>query len=405
MNAILIFCKSENEEQKSEMYDLLKTADITILHTFFQNVRSISKATYIGQGKCEEIACYLRDEPNIQSVIFSCELSVMQVRELEKIFDLQVLDRTDLILQIFLTRARSAAARLQIESALLKRQMNRLIGTNVHLTRQRAGVTNRGSGEKQLQLDRRLIKTRMIQIQKELKKLDKQRMTQRSSRLRSNLPIVALAGYTNAGKSTIMNGLLDFSKASNHKQVLQEDLLFATLDTSVRLIELPYGQSFLLVDTVGFLQNLPHELVQAFHSTLEDIKMAQLILQVIDASSSQYLENIDTTNQTLEEIDAANIPRLLIYNQCDKTDIHHPTIHHENMYISALCENDCAFLCEQICQNLFGPWCEIDLYIPFNDFSLQQKVRKYTCIQSQKNDENGTRIHGKVRKRFKLNLI
>lgn len=169
MNAILIFCKSETEEQKNEMYDLLKTANITIINTFFQNVRSISKSTYIGQGKCEEIACYLRDEPNVQSVIFSCELSVMQVRELEKIFDLQVLDRTDLILQIFLTRARSAAARLQIESALLKRQMNRLIGTNIHLTRQRGGVTNRGAGEKQLQLDRRLIKTRMAQIQKELK--------------------------------------------------------------------------------------------------------------------------------------------------------------------------------------------------------------------------------------------
>lgn len=405
MNAILIFCKSETEEQKTEMYDLLKTANIAIINTFFQNVRSVSKSTYIGQGKCEEIACYLRDEPNVQSVIFSCELSVMQVRELEKIFDLPVLDRTDLILQIFLTRARSAAARLQIESALLKRQMNRLIGTNIHLTRQRGGVTNRGAGEKQLQLDRRLIKTRMAQIQKELKKLDKQRMTQRSNRLRSSLPIVALAGYTNAGKSTIMNGLLASSKASDHKQVLQEDLLFATLDTSVRLIEQPYGQSFLLVDTVGFLQDLPHELVQAFHSTLEDIKMAQLVLQVIDASSSQYLENIDTTNKTLEEIDAANIPRLLVYNQCDKTDIHHPGLHHENIYISACSENDLAFLCQQICQTLYGPWCDLELYVPFDDFCLQQKLRKYAYIQSQKNDENGTRIQCKVREQFKSQFI
>lgn len=401
MNAILVFCKEETDEQKEEMYDLLRTAGIQIKNTFYQNVKAVSRSTYIGKGKCEEIALYLADEQPIDTIVFSTDLSVMQVRELENIFDRQVLDRTDLILQIFMERARSAAARLQIESAQLQRQMNRLIGTNVHLTRQRGGVTNRGAGEKQLQLDKRLIKTRIAQINKELKKLSRQRETQRSNRLRSNLPIVALAGYTNAGKSTLMNKMLSLSGRSETKQVFQENLLFATLDTSVRIIELPYGQSFLLADTVGFLEDLPHELVQAFHSTLEDIRYASCILQIVNASSPRYLDNMKTTLETLEDIHASHIDRLVVYNQCDKTEIHHPALENGNVYISALSSNDVEFLIDQVCEQLYGPWTEEELFVAFNDFERQQKLRAYANILETQYEEDGMKVRFLIRQAWK----
>lgn len=404
MNAILIFCQEETPEQKKEMRDLLDSAGIGIARVFEQNVKAVSRSTYIGKGKCEEIERFLQVDPSANVVVFSSDLSVMQARELERRFDRRVLDRTDLILHIFLEQAQSAAARLQIESALLRRQLNRLIGTNVHLTRQRGGVTNRGAGEKQLQLDKRLIKTRIAQIEKELARLQKQRDTQRASRLRASVPLVALAGYTNAGKSTVMNGFLRRFHAKDAKQVLQENRLFATLDTSVRLIEQPYGQSFLLVDTVGFLHDFPHELVRAFHSTLEDIQLATCVLHVVDASKPNYLDDIEATETTLEAIDAASIDRLVVFNQCDKTEIVHPAVHASQVYISALDPGDIDFLAGQVNERLFGEWVERETKIPYSDFSRYDTLRQTARILKTEEQEDGVLVRYQIRHRLEKNI-
>ena len=289
------------EESVEELELLVKACDMIPIGTLFQNLDAVNTAYYVGSGKLSEIKQEILAR-NVDVVIFNSELSPTQLRNLQNKLDIAILDRTALILQIFAIRAKTKEAKLQVEIASLQYMLPRLVGLHTSLGRQGGGasLSNKGSGEKKLELDRRKIEERITKLNEELKQIEKERNVQRKKRQKSGIPLVSLAGYTNAGKSTLMNALVDMYKKDDAKKVEEKDMLFATLETSVRNITLPDKKSFLLSDTVGFISKLPHNLIKAFRSTLEEIKEADLILQVIDYSDENYKEHIEVTNDTLK---------------------------------------------------------------------------------------------------------
>ena len=244
-----------------------------------------------------------------------------QIKNLQNELKTPVIDRTTLILNIFEMRARTREARLQVETAKLQYLLPRLVGMHEALTRQggtSGSMSSRGAGEKKLELDRRHIEHRISELRKELDAISRERETQRKRRGQSRIPLVALVGYTNAGKSTIMNHMVERFVGDEEKKVLERDMLFATLDTTIRRINTGNNQDFLLTDTVGFIHKLPHGLVKAFHSTLEEIKGADLLLQVVDVSDPGYQEQMETTRETLRELGAGDIPMLIVFNKADR---------------------------------------------------------------------------------------
>ncbi len=388
-NVIIVFADYQTTiKDNEEFIELVKACDMNIEKTFQQSLKTIQLKTYIGKGKCLEIKDYIVEHP-CDAILFNQILSPLQIRNLETILQTPILDRTDLILEIFEKRASSPVARLQIESAKLKKILPRLIGSNTQLGRQSASGKNKGSGEKQLELDRRRIKSRIHEVDRELKKVEAQRQTQRKARCQSKLPLVSLVGYTNAGKSTIMNQLLRHSNHTNDKLVLEKDMLFATLDTSVRQIQLPYGHSFLLSDTVGFVNHLPHELIQAFHSTLEEVKYADLLLQIVDASDLEKENHIQVTNETLKKIGASNIPMITIYNKCDQSDYTYPKSASNHIYISAKDDVSITFLLETITNQLFQTQYHATLCIPYEDGAFYSNLIQSCQILQCKYDNEG----------------
>ena len=382
-NVIVVFAQNPIDiEAREEFLGLCEACELEIVRMFFQNVKEISHRTYIGSGKAAEIKEYM-NENEVDGVLFANNLSAVQLKNLEEIFDCPIMDYSDVILEIFERRAASPLSRLQVECARLKRVLPRLIGANQSLSRQGGGGLNKGSGEKKLELDRRRIKSRISEIERELKSIKKQRDTQRQKRLRSNLPIVSLIGYTNAGKSTLMNALLKHINANKDKQVLQQDMLFATLDTSLRQIQLKGGLSFLLSDTVGFISNLPHELVDAFHSTLEEVTYADLLLEVVDISDEQANKQMAVTKETLTTIKAGHLPILKVYNQCDKTDIQYPKAEGDEVYISAIEEESIVFLLNEIQKHLFPSRMQINISLPYHEGSLLSYIHEHASIQKE----------------------
>lgn len=382
-NVIVVFAQNPIDiDAREEFLGLCEACELEIVRMFFQNVKEISHRTYIGSGKAAEIKEYM-NENEVDGVLFANNLSAVQLKNLEEIFDCPIMDYSDVILEIFERRAASPLSRLQVECARLKRVLPRLIGANQSLSRQGGGGLNKGSGEKKLELDRRRIKSRISEIERELKSIKKQRDTQRQKRLRSNLPIVSLIGYTNAGKSTLMNALLKHINANEDKQVLQQDMLFATLDTSLRQIQLKGGLSFLLSDTVGFISNLPHELVDAFHSTLEEVTYADLLLEVVDISDEQTSKQMAVTKETLNTIKAGHLPILRVYNQCDKTDIQYPKAEGDEVYISAIEEDSIMFLLNEIQKHLFPSRMQINISLPYHEGSLLSYIHEHASIQKE----------------------
>ena len=298
-------------ESLAELKELAETAGTEIVGEGVQKMAAPVAATYIGPGKAEEFATLCKTS-EVDTIIFDDELSPAQTRNLEKIFGCKIMDRTALILEIFGQRARTREGKLQIEHAQLKYLLPRLTRFWSHLSRQRGSTGSiGGEGESQLEADRRKISERIEKISSELDKVRRQRETQRAGRQRSHWPLASIVGYTNAGKSTLLNQLTGAA-------VLAEDKLFATLDPTTRRLKLPTNQNVLLTDTVGFIKKLPHGLVEAFKATLEEVVQADLLLHVVDISHPQAEEQIDAVNTVLMEIGAAEKPVLMVFNKIDQ---------------------------------------------------------------------------------------
>jgi GTPase len=294
-----------------ELGELATTAGAEVIGEGIQKMESLIAATFIGKGKAEEFARFCKDN-NVDTVIFDDELSPAQSRNLEKIFNCKVLDRTALILDIFAQRARTREGKLQIELAQLQHLLPRLTRFWGHLSRQSGGIGMRGGeGESQLEADRRKVQERIDRIVRDLDLVRRQRATQRAGRQRSNWPLASIVGYTNAGKSTLLNALTG-------ADVLAKDVLFATLDPTTRRLKLPTNQNVLLTDTVGFIRKLPHGLVEAFKATLEEVVQADLLLHVVDVSHPQAAEQIAAVNTVLKEIGAGEKSTIMVFNKIDR---------------------------------------------------------------------------------------
>ena len=313
------------DHSMEELKSLAEAACKEVVGIIIQRAGEINKAFYIGTGKVAEAKEYAA-LCGAEEVVFDNTLSPSQMRNLGKELELPVLDRTNLILDIFAIRAKTREAKLQVETARLQYILPRLVGMRENLSRQggtRGSMSNRGAGETKLELDRRKIEHRISELKKDLEELSRVRETMRKKRSRSRIPKVALIGYTNAGKSTIMNRMVDRYGEKKEKMVLEEDMLFATLDTSVRCIQpeedgIRGNRPFFLADTVGFINNLPHGLIKAFQSTLDEVRYADLLVQVVDFSDEHHRQHMEVTAETLKELGAGDIPRIVVYNKADK---------------------------------------------------------------------------------------
>lgn len=299
--------KEQVYEYLDELEFLAKTAGVEPVRNFVQNVAVANTRTYVGSGKLNEINNFIKDN-EIKLVIFDDELSPTQLRNLENILEAKVLDRTNLILDIFAQRARTAYAKTQVELAQYQYLLPRLTRMWTHLERQRGGIGMRGPGETQIETDRRIILEKISKLKEDLKSIDKQMVQQRKNR--GNMIRVALVGYTNVGKSTIMNML-------SKSDVLAEDKLFATLDTTVRKVVLD-NLPFLLSDTVGFIRKLPHKLIESFKSTLDETRESDIIIHVIDVSHKSFQDQIDVVDQTLKELKINDKPIIMVFNKIDE---------------------------------------------------------------------------------------
>lgn len=370
-----------------ELEELAKAADMEVVGVMSQRASAVNKAFYIGTGKVEQVR-QLAAESGAGLVIFDNALSPMQLRNLQKELELAVMDRTTLILEIFSKRVRTREAKLQVETASLQYMLPRLVGLHDALSRQggaSGSMSSKGAGEKKLELDRRHIEARLAALRRELARVEKDRETQRKQRLKSAIPLVSLVGYTNAGKSTVMNALIDRYTCGEEKKVLEKDMLFATLETTVRKMEGEGGKSFLLSDTVGFIDELPHNLVKAFRSTLEEVRNADLLLHVIDYSDESYREHMKVTEKTLEELGAGKIPVICVFNKLDLKagEEEYPRIAGNNIFMAAGKGAGIEELVSLIEKNLFGKRKEYELMIPytaggvFSDLSGKAYVKAY----------------------------
>ena len=304
--------KDRMEESLSELEELLDTAGGETVGRVIQNLESINKATYIGKGKAEEIK-FLAEELGADGIVCDDELSPAQLSNLKDELDIKVLDRTLVILDIFASHAKSSEGKLQVEMAQLKHRSSRLTGLGKNLSRLGGGIGTRGPGESKLETDRRAIRERISQLRTEIEKVESLRDTLRKHRMSDGIPVIAIVGYTNAGKSTFLNKITDAG-------ILAEDKLFATLDPTTRSLKIPDGEEVLFTDTVGFISKLPHNLVDAFKSTLEEAKYADLILHVADASNPQVDEQMKVVYRTLEELKVTGKPVVTFLNKQDKIE-------------------------------------------------------------------------------------
>ncbi|PJD95664.1 MAG: GTPase HflX [Parachlamydia sp.] len=381
------------EEHLDELELLSKTYGVGVLAKVPCPTRKFDASTYITQGKLEELVT-LSKEIGADLIIFDDEISPSQQRNLEKIFQLPVMDRTEVILEVFAQRARTKEARLQIEYARVKYQAPRLKRLWSHLSRQHGsgggGGYQKGEGEKQIELDRRLLKKRLEQLLSEIEVVKGHREVQRGARMRSTTPVFALVGYTNAGKSTLLNALTD-------ADVFVEDKLFATLDTTTRKFSLSTGQEVLLIDTVGFIRKLPHLLVAAFKSTLEEAIQADILIHVIDATHPMALEQAKTTLEVLHELGAGKKPIITVLNKIDQsqdpslvTKLRLEFAH--TVPLSALKHQGFENLEEIMLQELGRQRKSVNMRIPQSEYALVSEVRRSGNVLSQEYDENDVLI-------------
>ena len=392
-----------------ELKELAKACGMEPVFTATQQLPHADNALYVRSGKADEIAVFVQ-ELDAERVIFNDTLSPSQIRNLQKILKVPVTDRTRLILDIFERRARTREAKLQVELAKLQYLKPRLIGMWETQNRQggaSGSMSSKGEGETQLEIDRRTIDHRLAELRREIRKVSRDRDTQRKKRRGSGLPLVALVGYTNAGKSTIMNAMLEEWSAdtdTEEKKVFEADMLFATLDTTVRRIGSEKGSAFLLSDTVGFIHRLPTALVEAFKSTLEEVTEADLLLQVVDASDPYASEHIQVTNDTLTELGAGHIPMITVFNKADLCEpgMQYPRRglketsvdgeRNENVYLSAKEPESIRMLTAVILEKLDHHDVEKVFLIPYSLGKVQSYLMQNARVESMEYLAEGTAL-------------
>lgn len=378
----------------TELAELAQANHMTVVQRVDQVIDRPNPATYFGKGKVAEIA-ELAAANDVATIITNDELSPSQLRNLEDETGKRILDRTALILEIFATRAQTKEAKLQVQIAELQYRLPRLqTSASQRLDQQiggGSGFTNRGTGETKLEMDRRTIQHQITHLRHELAAIDKSEETKRKQRAKSNIPTAALVGYTNAGKSTIMNGLVRRYGTVEDKTVFEKDMLFATLDTSVRRLTLPGKKDFLLSDTVGFVSKLPTNLVESFKSTLAEAANADLLIQVIDYSDPNYEEMMQTTKETLKQIGIDNIPMVNVFNKADKTEIEFPVLEGDDqVVISAKQEESLDLLVDVIRKHLFKDYVEAKLLLPFSAGQQVSYLNEHTNILDTEYRNDGT---------------
>lgn len=390
-------CEAQDlERSMEELGNLAKACFIEPAAVVTQRMESVHKGLYMGKGKVQELKD-VAEKLDADLILFDNALTPSQLRNLQEELEKPVMDRTTLILDIFESRARTREAKLQVETARLQYLLPRLVGMHEALTRQggtSGSMSSRGSGEKKLELDRRKIEHRLTELKKELEQVAGERGIQRKRREESGLPMVALVGYTNAGKSTIMNRMVDAYVKDEDKKVLEKDMLFATLDTSVRRINTGNNRDFLLSDTVGFIHKLPHDLVKAFRSTLEEACRADLLIQVVDCSDPFYQEQMKTTAKTLTELGAGDIPMLTVYNKADLSGDFpdYPKRVGDRLYLCAKQEESLLMLTQTVLEKVYSDFEECRFLIPYEKGNIVSYLRENTQLLSQDYREEGTEL-------------
>ena len=402
--AIIVGIKINNQKDFDYMMDELENLvyanNITVSERLVQNLDKIHAGHYLGSGKIEELKKIIA-ETDVDMVIFNDELSPYQIRNLEEFLDIEVIDRTQLILDIFYKRAKTKEAKLQVEIARLQYELPRMRTSRDEKLDQQSGASgtsNRGAGETKLEINYRTIKHRIQLLNKELENVIKERDIQRKQRKKNQISVVSLVGYTNAGKSTIMNKFVNKFNKGESKEVFEKDMLFATLETSVRNITLPDRKKFLLTDTVGFVSNLPHHLIKAFRSTLEEVREADLLIHVVDYSSIHYKNMMQTTDSTLAEVGVKDIPVIYVYNKADFTEKEIPADDGDSIYISAKNDIGLDLLLEKIYDKIFQDYEKAVFLIPYNKGEIVSHFNENASVLDIKHEENGTKITAECRK-------
>ena len=402
---VILFCADldngeDVEVNLDELEELVKTAGATVIGRLVQKKDGIDKATYIGSGKTLELKEMIQ-ELGATGVVCDDELSPMQLKNLEEVLDTKIMDRTMVILDIFAGRATTREGKIQVELAQLKYRSSRLIGMRSSLSRLGGGIGTRGPGEKKLEIDRRIIRDRIAQLQRELEDVKNHRDVMRKQRMAGDLPIVSIVGYTNAGKSTLLNHLTDAG-------VLEEDKLFATLDPTSRNLKLLNGQEIIITDTVGFIRKLPHHLINAFRSTLEEAKYADIILHVVDISNPQADNHIITVYETLDSLGVENKIIITAFNKIDKVDKvdEMPIIKDfkADAIVNIAAKKEIGFdkLMETLADEINKCRKYVEKLISYNDAGIINKIRKSGTLLSEEYREDGIYIKAYVDSSFNI---
>lgn len=382
------------DSSMDELEELVKAAGGSVEGRIIQPRERQDVAFYVGKGKVDEIAIYV-DELDIDTVVFNDELKGSQIRNLEEKIKRKIVDRTGLILDIFANRATSKEGKLQVELAQLKYRLPRLVGFRDYLSRTGGGIGTRGPGEQKLELDRRHILEKISDIQRQLKELNKVRTVKRKKRRNNDIPIIALVGYTNAGKSTLLNSLIRTDEDyTEEKEVFTKNMLFATLETSLRKSTLPNGRDFLITDTVGFVNKLPTHLIEAFKGTLEEVEYADLLLHVVDVTNEDLEIQTVTTMNILRDLKVSDKPIITVLNKVDQGDIEEIAyqIPDPKVFISAKNGHNLDKLLDMIEENLPQKYFKVDLLIPYSKGDLLSRLFDTTNIENQEHTEEGTLI-------------
>lgn len=383
------------EDSVAELAELVETAGAVVVGTLIQKRENIHPGTYVGTGKVFELE-ELIEETGATGIVCDDELSPAQLKNLEEALKTKVMDRTLIILDIFAARASTSEGKIQVELAQLKYRLSRLSGLGRSLSRLGGGIGTRGPGEKKLEMDRRLINSRVAQLNRELKEVQRHREVNRQQRKRSGIPVVAVVGYTNAGKSTLLNHL-------TNAEVLEEDKLFATLDPTTRILELTNNQKVLMTDTVGFIRKLPHHLIDAFRSTLEEAKYADIILHVVDASNPQMDKQMYIVYDTLRNLEVEGKKIITAFNKTDRIEQPEPlhdfraerTVHISAKYGDGLEE------LKNILEEILREEKEfLECTIPYRDAGVIQKIREKGELLSEEYREDGIFVRAWVPKEF-----